>query len=189
MTKLYLQGLLAGLGVFIVSIGVSFLSQLLVPSLTAEYTNPSLFRPWTDPIMSLFYIYPFVLGVILSFVWDKSKKLMTDKLYWKRGLRFGLWYWVAASIAGMFVTYSSFQVSLPLVLSWSIGGLFEAFAAGIILAKVNSFYTSVFSTFAKTHTVETIDTTLTHCQKVCNAIHEKLREKILETHSVCSGFL
>ena len=135
--RLFLQGLLAGIGIFIISIGVSFFSQLFFPNLTAEYINPNIFRPWTDPIMSLYYVYPFVLGVILSFVWDKTKKLMTNNSYWKRGLRFGLWYWVAASIAGMFITYSSFQVSLPLVLSWSIGGLFEAIAAGIILARVN----------------------------------------------------
>lgn len=135
--KLIIQGLLAGVGIFIASMAVSFFSQLLMPNLTAEYINPDVFRPWTDPIMSLFYVYPFVLGVILSFVWDKTKRLVADKEYYKRGLRFGFWYWVAASIAGMFVTYSSFQVSLPLVLSWLIGGLFEAIVAGTILAKIN----------------------------------------------------
>ena len=135
--RIILQGLLAGVGIFVISIAVSFFSQLSMPEITSEYTNPNLFRPWTDPIMSLFYVYPFVLGVILSFVWDKTKKILKDKEYYKRGLKFGLWYWMAASITGMFVIYSSFQVSLPLVLSWSIGGLFEAIAAGIILARVN----------------------------------------------------
>lgn len=135
--RLFLQGLLAGIGIFIISIGVSFFSQLFFPNLTAEYINPNIFRPWTDPIMSLFYVYPFVLGVILSFIWDKTKKLIADKKFYKRGIKFGLWYWIAASIAGMFVTYSNFQVSLPLVLSWTIGGLLEAFTAGIILARVN----------------------------------------------------
>lgn len=137
MIKLFLQGLLAGIGIFIVSIAVSFLSQLLIPNITAEYVNPNIFRPWTDPLMSLYYVYPFVLGVILSFVWDKTKKLLDDKNYYMRGLKFGFWYWVAASITGMFITYSSFQVSLPLVLSWSIGGLLEAIIAGLILARVN----------------------------------------------------
>ncbi len=135
--KLFLYGVLAGVGIFIVSLAVSFLSQLLMPGITMEYTNQNVFRPWSDPVMSLYYLYPFVLGVILSFVWEKTKKLITDKNYFQRGLKFGLWYWVASSIAGMLITYSSFQVSLPLVLSWTTGGLFEAIVAGVILAKVN----------------------------------------------------
>ncbi len=135
--KFLLQGLLAGVGIFVISIAVSFFSQLIMPTITSEYTNQNVFRPWTDPLMSLFYVYPFVLGVLLSVMWDKTKKLLTDKEYYMRGLKFGFWYWVASSIAGMFITYSSFQVSLPLVISWSVGGLFEAIAAGLIFSKVN----------------------------------------------------
>lgn len=135
--KLVLQGLLVGVGIFVISIVISFLSQLIAPGITAEYTNQSLFRPWTDPLMSLYYVYPFILGIILSYVWDKTKKVIKGNGYYERGLRFGLWYWFASSIPGMFITFSSFQVSLPLVLSWSIGGFFEAIIAGVLLAKIN----------------------------------------------------
>lgn len=135
--KILLQGLLAGIGIFIASIAVSVLSQLAMPGITGEYTNPNIFRSWTDPLMSLYYVYPLILGVILSFIWKMTKKLVKDKDYFRRGLRFGFLYWVASSIPGMFITFSSFQVSLALVLTWTVGGLFEAIVAGVILDKVN----------------------------------------------------
>ncbi|MGE5042418.1 MAG: hypothetical protein ACM3IJ_05990 [Candidatus Levyibacteriota bacterium] len=134
--RIFLQGILAGAVIFVVSFAFSFLLQFLLPNLQQEYVN-SMFRPWTDPLMSLYYVYPFILGIILSFLWTKVKPLFKDKSFWKRGAKFGLLYWVASSIPGMFITYSSFNVSLTMVVVWSIGGLLEGIAAGILLARVN----------------------------------------------------
>lgn len=135
--KIFLQGLLAGVAVFIVSFLVNMGSEQILPSLAQEFKNPNMFRPWSDPLMSLFFVYPFVLGIVLSFIWNKVKKLFTDRSFWKRGAQFGLLYWVAAAIPGMLITYSSFTLSLTMVMVWTIGGLLEALTAGIVLARTN----------------------------------------------------
>jgi hypothetical protein len=87
--------------------------------------------------MQMFFAYPFVLGIILAFVWDKVKKSVAGKTTTSRGLNFGLIYFMATTIPGMFITYSSFQVSLMLVMSWTLSGFIEAVVAGWVLAKLN----------------------------------------------------
>ena len=87
--------------------------------------------------MSLFFLYPFVLGFVLAWVWDKTKKLFEAKSEFERACKFGGAYWVIAGIPGMLITYSSFQVSLLMVLAWTISGFVEAVVAGFIFVKKN----------------------------------------------------
>ncbi|PIU62013.1 hypothetical protein COS83_03110 [archaeon CG07_land_8_20_14_0_80_38_8] len=137
MKKVILPGLLAGLVMLAISMGVSMIMNVLVPSLQSEYNNADLFRPWSDPIMSLYYAYPFVLGIALAWFWDKTKSVFKDKSACRRGAKFGLAYWVAATIPGMLVSYSSFQVSLLMITVWAVSGLINAVTAGAIFAKMN----------------------------------------------------
>ena len=137
MKKIVLTGILAGLAMLIVAILVSQLFNLAFPSLQAEYENANLFRPWSDPKMSIFFAYPFVLGIALAWLWNKIKSIFKEKSLWKRGFSFGLMYWIIASIPGMIITYSSFKLSLLIVLSWTIMGFIEAVCAGLICAAMN----------------------------------------------------
>lgn len=136
MNKYILPGLLAGLGALVVSMIFGSVSGKLFPSLAQEYINPNIFRPWSDPLMSLYYLYPFIVGIALAFVWEKTKKLFGGQAAFDRGFYFGLIYWLVAGVSGMLITYSSFQVSLLMVLNWSINGLLEAAVIGVILAKI-----------------------------------------------------
>ena len=62
------KGLIAGGVNFIVAMAINFGFMALIPSLAREYQNPGLFRPWSDPLMMLFFLNPFILG-FLEFVW------------------------------------------------------------------------------------------------------------------------
>ncbi|MBU0671961.1 MAG: hypothetical protein KJ732_02910 [Candidatus Margulisbacteria bacterium] len=135
--KVLLPGLVAGVVLLIVGMGWSFLLNAIFPGLAAEYQNTALFRPWEDPLMSVFFAYPFVLGLALAWVWDKVKGLVSGGIV-SRATSFGLGYWVVASIPGMVITYSSFPVSLLMVITWSISGLVQAIVAGLIFAKLNA---------------------------------------------------
>ena len=137
MRKILVPGLLAGVAMLVTGMMVTQIFNAVFPTLATEYTNPGLFRSWSDPIMSLFFLYPFLLGLILAWVWDKTKKLLSSKDIMTRGWQFGASYWVISSIPGMFITYSSFPVSLLLVISWSISGLVQAGVAGWLFAKMN----------------------------------------------------
>jgi hypothetical protein len=135
MKKIILPGLAVGLVNFLASMVVSKLFGVIFPSVSAEYQDPNLFRPWTDPLMLLFFVYPFLLGVILAWFWNKTKSIFGDDV--KGGLRFGLTYWIISTIPGMFVTYTSMPYSLLMIISWLVSGLVTALLAGLILSKLN----------------------------------------------------
>lgn len=110
--------------------------QLLQPSLADEYLS-GIFRPWSDPRMMLYFLYPFIVGIIMAFIWDKTKGLFTGETTMKNGINFGLIAFVVFVLPGMFVTYTSFTVSLALVLTWAVSGFVGLVLAGIVLAKVS----------------------------------------------------
>lgn len=135
MKKIVGYGIVVGIVNTVLGMAVSYLF-MIVPSVAADYDVTGIMRPWSDPIMSLFFIYPFLLGIILAWAWNKSRALFTGSIS-QRGFKFGLSIWIISAIPGMFVTYSSFPLSIVTVISWLVSGFVTAVAAGIILAKLN----------------------------------------------------
>ncbi len=133
MKKIVIPGILAGVVILIVEMLISF----AVPSLKAQYENPALFRSWADPIMQLYYLYPFVLGILLAWFWGKVKITIPTGSLFSKAFRFGWMYWLVATIPGMLVSYSSFQVSLGMVLSWAIGGLIATVFGAAVIIKLD----------------------------------------------------
>ncbi len=131
MKKLIVPGLLSGVAMLVAGMILNRLYPLIVPALTKEYENPAMFRPWSDPLMMLFFLYPFILGFVLAFLWNK-------KIADKNPLKFALVYWLIASVPGMFVTYTSFAVSLAMVVSWTLNGFIQAFIAGLVFSRFKS---------------------------------------------------
>lgn len=136
MKKIIVSGLLAGIAMLAVGFAVGYGLMSIFPSLAAEYANTALFRPWSDPIMSLYFAHPFVLGLILAWIWSMVKGVIGGMGWAARGTRFGLAYWVT-SIPGMIISYASFPLSGLMVATWSISILLQALAAGLIYAAIN----------------------------------------------------
>jgi hypothetical protein len=137
MKKIIWPGILAGIAILILNMAIGYLFMIL-PSVAADYKNASIMRQWQDPLMLLFFfVYPFILGIALSWVWDKSKGLFKGSA-WKRATNFGWTYFVIATIPGMLASYSSFPLSIFTVLSWTVGGLISAIASGYIFARMNN---------------------------------------------------
>jgi hypothetical protein len=137
MKKVFLPGLVAGIAMLAVSMILTQLENIFLPSIAAEYGNIAMFRPWSDPLMSLMFVYPFLLGFILAWVWNRAKPLFVSGSVWQKGARFGLFFWLVSSIPGMFISYSSFQVSFTMILVWLAGGLINGVVSGWIFAKMN----------------------------------------------------
>ena len=120
----------------VISLLVNALSNIFLPSLMVEYETSGIFRPWSDPIMSLMFVEPFVLGILLAWVWDKTKTCFHSTTCCQKGLRFGLAYW-AFTLPGMIMSYSSFPISLVMIASWSFTILLQSIATGLLLSKMN----------------------------------------------------
>ena len=117
--------------------GLSSLVMKFCPTLMSEYDNVSLYRSMKDPITMLFSLHPFILAMILAFVWDKSKSLFTAKRFLSRGIQFGLIYF-SIVIPGLFISYVTSPYSIGMIFSWTISVLLEALVAGMIFEKVNA---------------------------------------------------
>lgn len=135
MKKIILIGLLGGILVLIVGMLTGQLYQVLVPSIKIEFENLSLFRSWNDPLMSLFFVHPFLLGIILAWVWTKVNGVILANSDLMKGVYFGLIVWLASTVPGMFISYSSFPISLAMILSWTISALIELLCLGILFSK------------------------------------------------------
>jgi hypothetical protein len=137
MKKVLLSGLLAGFAMLLVCMGLSSLVMKCCPTLISEYDNTSLYRSMKDPITMLFSLHPFILAMILAFVWDKSKSLFTAKRFLSKGMQFGLIYFVIV-IPGLFISYVTSPYSIEMIFSWAISVLLGALVAGMIFEKVNA---------------------------------------------------
>ena len=122
------RGLIAGVAALVVGFGINWLAGVIFPSITQEYQNPNIFRPWTDPLMMAYFAHPFILGLVLAYLWDKLKA--------KDALEFAKLYFIIAAIPGMFVSYTSFQLSLLMILVWTVSGFLQAFVAGLVFARL-----------------------------------------------------
>ena len=135
MKKKIIYGLLAGLAMLIVGLAISQVFSRIFPGINAEYANVAIFRPWTDPLMQLYFLYPFILGIILAFFWGMVNGMIKGNNIWLKGINFGLGYFVLAGIPGMLISYATFQVSLILIISWLFSGLINGIVAGWIFAR------------------------------------------------------
>jgi hypothetical protein len=134
MKKVIIFGLLAGLIMLALSMILGSVFHIIAPDLKSEYENANLFRPWSDPLMLLMFVQPFLVGIILAWIWQKTKGLFTGTELWKSGLCFGFIYWVT-TIPGMVISYSTFQISLLMVANWTASNLLAGLCAGILFSK------------------------------------------------------
>ena len=130
------KGLIAGLVLFIFGMAVNWLMAFLFPSLTAEYQNGNIFRPWTDPLMTAYFAHPFIFGIVAAYLWNLLKDKIKGTKPREKALGFANIYFLIATVPGMFITYTSFKLSLLMVLSWVILGYFQAFIAGLVFVKM-----------------------------------------------------
>ncbi|HSU50870.1 MAG TPA: hypothetical protein VLJ41_09780 [Segetibacter sp.] len=134
MKKVLTSGLIAGIILFIVSYGGLFLSIKFFPELFVTYNNPLFNSDGSRDV--LFYLHAFIISFALSWFWERFKSLFHGP-FLLRGLEFGSVYAIVALLPVMWITFSSLDISVEMVLSWFSYGLLQAVLAGIIFAKIN----------------------------------------------------
>jgi hypothetical protein len=134
MKKILIPGILTGIFLLISSFIALFLTIKLFPSLAWEYFGPTFNTDGSRDI--LFYIHPFLLGLALAWFWNRVKEIFTGNSIAK-ALEFSLIYAAIATIPTMWITFSAINISLEMVLTWILYGLFQALVAGSILSRLN----------------------------------------------------
>ncbi len=134
MKKILVTGLIAGCILFVLSYGGLFLGVRFFPSLFVAYGNPLFNSDGSRD--ALFYLHAFIISFALSWFWDRFKVLFKGTLL-MRGLEFGLVYSIIALLPVMWISFSSLDITIVMVLSWFLYGLAQAIIAGLVFAKIN----------------------------------------------------
>ncbi|MEO5593087.1 MAG: hypothetical protein ABIR15_18655 [Chitinophagaceae bacterium] len=134
MKKILLSGLVAGAILFVISYGSLLVAIKYFPAFFTGYNNPLFNSDGSRD--ALFYLHAFVISLALSWFWDRFKTLLKGSFI-MRGIEFGLVYGIIALAPVMWITFSSLDITLGMVVSWFFYGLIQASIAGIVFAKLN----------------------------------------------------
>jgi hypothetical protein len=132
MKKIFISGFAAGFVILILSYAGLYATIFLLPEVANEYYDPT----YTSDRLWLFVLHPFVMSITFAWFWDKFKSnIQGGWLY--RGVWMGLIYGAVATLPAMWLTFSSINVSLGMVVTWFFYGLLCAVTAGVIFSKMN----------------------------------------------------
>jgi hypothetical protein len=142
MKKILLSGLAAGLVMAVVGMVLNMLWGKIFPGLSAEYATP-LFRPWSDPLMSLMFVCPFLSGLVMSKVWYTSggkiclfSMCLPGTSPNKDIIGFASVF-ILMSIIGMLMTYSCFPMSFLMLVTWCVSMVVQYLVGTWVLAKMS----------------------------------------------------
>ena len=134
MKKVLVGGVIVGIILFIVSYGGLFLAIRFAPEFFVAYNNPLFNSDGSRDI--LFYLHAFIISFALSWFWQRFKGLFHGP-FLLRGVEFGSVYALVALLPVMWITFSSLDIDVMMVISWFLYGLFQAVVAGVVFTKIN----------------------------------------------------
>ncbi|HMF70331.1 MAG TPA: hypothetical protein VK616_02590 [Flavitalea sp.] len=134
MKKVILAVVISGFTLLMLSAVMFYVSVYFFPEITQEYLS-TVFRT-SGRTDWLYYAHPFILSVALKWFWERYKGIFVGS-YILRAVEVALVYGIVALIPVLWLTFSAIDISFQMVLTWLIYGFIQAFAAGIVFAKLN----------------------------------------------------
>lgn len=134
MKQIIKSGLIAGVVLLVLSVAGLYGTIWIFPKLAVQYYDPA-FDTHGGKYM-LYYIHPFLIGLALSWFWDRFKAVLKGS-FLTRGIEFGLAYTFVAIFPVMWLIYSALDVSLAMVATWFLFGLLQGVIGGLVLEKLN----------------------------------------------------
>lgn len=127
MKKFLLSGILAGVVLLVVNFAVSYLVQFALPF---DMLSLGGIRSATDPLMVLFFFYPFVLGLAMAHVYPHVS--LDGK---NRGAKFGLMMWLVYGLTSFFVVVASMNYPTGFFVTNLLSNLIGMALAGVVIEK------------------------------------------------------
>jgi predicted neutral ceramidase superfamily lipid hydrolase len=134
MKKVIVSVVISSIILLVLSLVMFYISAFIFPAVTQEYLS-SVFRT-SGKNDWLYYAHPFVLSIALKWFWERYKDIFKGSVI-LRAAEVAMVYCIVAMVPVLWLTFSAIDVSLPMVLTWLLYGLIQAFVAGIIYAKLN----------------------------------------------------
>lgn len=128
-----ISGLVAGIVVLALSMIISTVTQALFGYNVLALAG---MRSVNDPVSSLFFLFPFVVGVAMAILYDFTKKSFTGTTT-RKGVVLGLLGWIVYGIPSTFIVFSSMDYPLGFTVSSVIGSLVYMLGAGITITRLS----------------------------------------------------
>jgi hypothetical protein len=131
--KVLIAGIAGGILFFIVQFACSLLANLVAPY---DIFAIGGMRARDDPVMLLFFAYPFVLSFMSALVFDRVKTALGGSCCGGAGMTFGLILILLVTVPGMFVIYSSMNYPFGFYLGNILVGIIGFPAVGALYARI-----------------------------------------------------
>ena len=129
--QILIGGVLAGIIIEIVDIIFNSLIQLIWAYNVFELVG---MRTIDDPIMILFFVYPWILGFALAYIYSYFGKTL-DGNYIAKGWKFGLLMWVVVTIPSAFLVFASMNYPVGFTVNSVIPPFIYMLVSSIVIAK------------------------------------------------------
>jgi hypothetical protein len=131
--KIFIAGIAGGILLFIAQFVFSMVGNLIAPY---DIFAIGSMRKASDPVMLLFYAYPFVLSFTSAVVFDQVKDGLTPSCCGGAGLAFGLLLLLLITVPSMFVIYSSMDYPRGFYVANILFGAIGFPAVGMLYARI-----------------------------------------------------
>jgi hypothetical protein len=130
--NIVIGGISAGFTLLILMVVSGFLVNLVLPADISQYGG---MRVMNDPIMTLFYLYPFVVAFATATVFDLVKGCLNGTQT-RKGLIFGTMLVCIMTIPSLYVMYTSLAWPVDFYISTGIWEIVSFPLMGILYARI-----------------------------------------------------
>jgi hypothetical protein len=129
--KLVISTILVGIVILVLSQIVNYAIQMVLPYNIFELGG---MRSATDPLMALYFIYPFVLAFAMSYVYVFTQRGLKGTEM-QKGIKYGLLMWGLVGLTSAFMVYVSMNYPLGFTVDSVLGSLIYMVPSGIVIAR------------------------------------------------------
>ena len=133
--EIFLNTLISGIAIFLVSYGGLFLTIRLIPNFFINYISPVFNSDGSRD--TYFYLHPFILALSLSVFWNRFRKYFEGNII-KVGVEFGLVYAFVALVPILWITFAAMEVDLQMIITWLVYGFMQSSIGGIVFTYLRS---------------------------------------------------
>ena len=130
--KICTGGIAAGIVLLILMAAFSFLVSLVLPTDMSQYGG---MRAMDDPVMNLFYLYPFVIGFAAAFVFDLVRDCLEGSTI-VCGLKYGMILICLMTIPSLFVMVTSMTWPLDFYISTGLWEIVTFPLVGLLFVRI-----------------------------------------------------
>jgi len=127
-----IAGLAGGTLLFVLLFGLNVIMNQIIPYDIAQFPG---MRPMEDPVMLLFFAYPFVVAFAAAYLFDILSTVLSGSVM-QKGVSFGIILLVIVALPSNFAMYTSMDWPVSFYLGnliWAVTGFLSA---GILFARI-----------------------------------------------------